>query len=126
QYVVGLLQRHARFDDEAPHAGATVITEMAMELLDPRIGREHQGDLGLAHRGVSPVDSPPTGSNGVASRNGGAPVARTKVIVPVSSADAMRAAAAESTPTVTLASSDPCNGPASPLENATTCTLVAT
>src|SRR5258706_15649104 len=99
---------------------------MAMELLDPRIGREHQGDLGLVHRDNAAVDSPPTGSNGVASRNGGAPVARTNVSEPVSSADAMRAAAAESTATVTLASSDPCNGPASPLENASTCTFVAT
>ena len=71
--VVRLFERNALLDDQAPHPGAAVIAQVSMELLDPRLGGEDQRDLGLAHVFA-------------------APVARTSVTDPVSSADAIRAA----------------------------------
>ena len=129
QHVVRLLERDALLDHEAPDACASVIAQVTVQLLDPRLGREDERDLRLAH-GVADrrnrrCRSAP-GSNGAAWCSGVAPVARTSVIVPVSSADAIRAAASDATAIVTLASSEPCSGPLPLLVNASTCTSVAT
>ena len=124
--VVRLLERDARSTTRLRTRRPAVIAEVAVQLLDPRLGSEDEGDLRLAHGVARRAARFAIGSNGAATRNGGAPVARTRVTVPVSSADAIRAAAAGSTASVTLASSEPCNGPAPRPENASTCTSVAT
>ena len=105
--VIRLLQRNAVLDHQAPHPSAAMITEVPMEHLHPRLGRENERDLGLAHRVA-------------------APVARTSVTDPVSSADAIRAATSGSTASVMLASSEPRNAPPPLLENARTDASIAT
>ncbi len=116
EHVVRLFERHGRFDDQAAHPGSAVVAQVPVQLLDPGIRSEHQGDFRLA------------GAHGCAESepSGAAPVARTSVMVPVSIAEAIRAAAAESTAIVTLASSDSCSGPLSWLRKSRTSTLLAT
>ena len=99
QHVVRLFERDALLDHETPDARAAVVAQVTVQLLDPRLGREHERDLRLAHGlpavGAARCRSATPGSNGAAWCSGVAPVARTSVIVPVSSADAMRAAASD-------------------------------
>src|SRR5260370_1388791 len=76
--VVGLLECNTLLDHQAADPSPAMITEIPVELLDPRFSREDQCDLGLAHRFA-------------------APVARPSVTDPVSSADAIRPRASAST-----------------------------
>jgi hypothetical protein len=71
--VVRFLERDALFHDQAPNSRPTVIAQIAMELLYPRLGGKDERDLRFAHLCA-------------------APVARTSVTEPVSSAEAIRAA----------------------------------
>ena len=50
EHVVRLLERDAGFDDDLTDPRATVVGEVAMELLHPLLGREDERDFGLSHR----------------------------------------------------------------------------
>ena len=54
--VVLLVERDRRFDHDLAHACAAVVGEVAVQLLDPRFGREHQRD-GRFHDGHRAVGS---------------------------------------------------------------------
>ena len=49
EHVVRLLERDALLDHEAAHPRAAVIGQVAVQLLDPRLGREDERDLRFAH-----------------------------------------------------------------------------
>ena len=55
EHVVRLFERDALLDHQAAHARAAVVAEMPVQLLDPRLGREDERDLGFA-RHSDPVD----------------------------------------------------------------------
>ena len=129
EHVVRLLERDALLDHQAPDARAAVVAQVAVQLLDPRLGREDERDLRLAHgfrRAGIAAWSRRRDRTASSCCNGVAPVARTSVIVPVSSADAIRAGGVGVDRDRDAGVVGSLERPAPAVENASTCTSVAT
>src|SRR5581483_402187 len=75
EHAVVLVERDAGVYHDAADAGAAVVDAVAVQVLDPALGREHERDLGLAHL---PPPAHSTGTGGVPTADV-APVTRVKI-----------------------------------------------
>ncbi len=107
QRVVLLVERDGRFDHDLPDPCPTMVSEVAVQLFDPRFGREHERDgrFHVGHRAVgSRSPDPPTRSNGwgAVPAAGRAPVVRLIETSPSAMAAARSWDCAAETATVTV------------------------